>query len=128
MAEASNSGSVDELDEFGLPKWWRRDEIEVAFLDSYPNQWKQFVDWCESHGYRAFPASVETVLRFLLHGPLRGRELYRGWVAIARHHAAYYWNSNANPQLLLKLGGAEVTGDGVVRVPRKILEEFGLSE
>jgi hypothetical protein len=117
---ANNAVTGAKAGELPGPRHVRRSAAEG-------NQWKHFVDWCESHEHRAFPASVETVLRFLLDGPLRGRELYRAWAAIGGHHHAYYWHADANPQLLLKLGGAEVTGDGIVRVPKEILEEFGLS-
>jgi len=99
------------------PAAWRREPVHEALLRASEPYWPVFERWCEERNLRAFPASVETVRRFLVEPPVTGRELYATWKAIDARHEAYYWNSNANPVTILRFGhGWDVTEEGSVEV------------
>lgn len=114
-----------ELDEYGLPRMWRRDwasdETYEWRLRRSAEHWPTFERWCQERGLRAFPASEETLLRFLLSPPVSGRELYETWWAVSFRYDAYYWVSDADPLYLLQYGsGVYVTQDGLVTIPDDI--------
>src|SRR5438093_8608532 len=100
-----------DVDEYGLPRKWRRPVNETAsFERNVGAGWKRFEEWCTRHGETAFPASMETVLRFLLHPDgISGDDLFQSWQEIRRHHEAYYWHTNANPVERLFLEGVRVS-------------------
>ena len=124
---------VTELDEYGFPRMWRRDPAsdkshKRQFRRSVEH-WPIFERWCQEHGLRAFPASEETLLRFLLFPPVTGRELYETWWAVSFRHDAYYWVSDADPLYLLQYGnGVYVSQDGLVTVPDDIQLWEGMSD
>lgn len=112
--------SASQLDEYGFPLAWRREPVRQRLLEDTAEHWALFADWCETRGLRAFPASVETVLRFLREAPVQGRRLYETWQAINARHEAHYWHTNANPVLLLEFGhGVLVETDGSVEIPEQ---------
>ena len=108
------------LDEHGMPRAWRRDPedpVGVHFLQESERYWPVFERWCKERGFRAFPATAETVAEFLEHAPVRGRLLYEVWQAIDARHEAYYWHSDANPVFTLEQRrGVYVQSDGQVQV------------
>ncbi len=123
-----------ELDEHGFPRDWRRDlgddeahhELHRRLLARSAVNWPIFERWCQERGLRAFPASVETALRFVRDAPVRGSALYETWLAINNRHEAYYWNEDADPTYLLERGyGVLVAPDGSVKIPGRVLRQFG---
>ncbi len=90
-----------ELDEHGFPMDWRQDPttrpILVSHLEQSAEDWAIFERWCEAKSFRAFPASPETVLKFLTDPSVHGQRLADVYWAIDRRHDAYYWNEDANP-------------------------------
>ena len=123
--------SENDLDEFGVPRSWRRDpSTDVMYemlLSESGKHWPRFEQWCESHSVQSFPASADTVLRFLLDPPVKGRDLYDIWLSINNRHEAFYWNEDVDPTYLLRRRfGVNVEPDGAVNVPRDTLREFAL--
>lgn len=113
-------------DEYGLPSEWRRTPPWSTLLEDTAEDWAQFERWCESHGLRAFPASIQTVIRFLMERPVQGAQLYDVWSAIEGHHEAYYWHADANPAFKLRVyAGVEVKPDGTVVLPEEVVKDFG---
>ena len=118
-----------ELDEHGFPVTWRvdpEDPDQQRNLAMSAEHWPIFERWCEALSLKAFPASVETVLRFLLDPPVYGEELYETWIAISYYHEAYYWMEDADPVYLLTRRGVDVKQDGTVIVPDEARQAFGL--
>jgi hypothetical protein len=102
------------LDEFGLPQEWRRPASETrSFERNVGAGWKRFEAWCARHSEKGFPASVETLLGFLLHPDgISGDGLFESWQEIRRHHEAYYWHTDANAVELLFLDGVRMSESG----------------
>lgn len=122
-----------ELDEYGLPRMWRRDpasdKSHERRLRRSDKHWPIFERWCQEHGLRAFPASEETLLRFLLFPPVTGRELYETWWAVSFRHDAYYWVEDVDPFYLLQCGnGVVVSQGGHVTIPDDIQLWGGMSD
>ena len=114
-----------ELDEHGIPVSWRRDPVRDALLyqlrmDNSAEHWPIFQEWCEERSLKAFPASEETLLRFLLDPPISGPELCDTWEAVSIRHDAIYWNEDVDPYYLLSSRGVDVTQEGVVIIPEGI--------
>ena len=121
-----------ELDEYGFPQTWRRDPVtdvsHERMLRRSDKHWPTFERWCQQQGLRAFPASEETLLRFLLFPPVVGRQLYDIWWAVSCRHDAYYWMEDADPVYLIKHGhGVSVSHDGRVTIPDEIQLCGGMS-
>jgi hypothetical protein len=113
-----------DLDEYGLPLAWRLEEgVDSALIEDTEEHWAVFEDWCRRRGYSAFPASPATVLAFL-DDQSRRANLREVWTAIDLRHEAYYWNSNANPALVLEASGVVVGEDGAVIIPPGVREHF----
>ena len=90
-------------------------------MDKSAEHWPIFEKWCDERSLKAFPASEETLLRFLLDPSVNGPELYDTWKAVSIRYDAYYWNEDMDPQYLLKHGhGVDVTREGVVTIPEGI--------
>ncbi len=119
-----------ELDEHGLPVDWRvhpEDPIQQMLLSQSAEHWPTFEAWCNERTLKPFPATEDTVLRFLLDPPVEGQRLYATWEAIDLRHEAFYWMEDANPTYLLRYGhGVDVKQDGTVIVPDEARQEFGL--
>jgi hypothetical protein len=107
-----------EVDEYGLPRAWRHETVNHMLLEHETGHWPIFERWCQKQGRQAFPASVETVLRFLTNPPVSGPELYRTWRSIDAYHEAHYWHTDANPVFFLKVGaGVRIEPNGYVEFP-----------
>ncbi len=119
-----------ELDEHGFPVDWRvhpDDPFQQMFLEQSAEHWPTFEAWCNERMLKPFPATEDTVLRFLLDPPVEGQRLYATWAAINSRHEAFYWMEDANPTYLLRYGhGVDVKQDGTVIVPDEARQEFGL--
>ncbi len=110
-----------ELDEYGLPKSWRRDLANDPFharlLESSNQHWRAFERWCGERSSRAFPAEAETVLNFLTDPSVSRRDLFDIYMAIDTRHDAYYWNEDANPCYLIHFGyGVRLSEEGSVSI------------
>ena len=91
--------------------------------------WSVFSEWCTANHFRPFPASVRTVLRFLL--AHEGDPLLCGyWRAIDVRHDSEYWDSNLNPTMFLRTAGIGCDSTGRFKAPaaavRAILEDESL--
>ena len=119
-----------ELDEHGFPVDWRvypEDPDQQWALSQSKEHWPTFEAWCNERALKPFPATEDTVLRFLLDPPVKGQGLYATWEAIDLRHEAFYWMEDANPTYLLRYGhGVDVKQDGTVIVPDEVRREFGL--
>ena len=119
-----------ELDEHGFPVDWRvhpEDPDAQWSLSRSAEHWPIFEEWCEARSLKSFPAKEDTVLRFLLDPPVKGRSLYATWEAIDFRHEAFYWMEDANPIYLLRHGhGVDVKQDGTVIVPDEARQALGL--
>jgi len=89
--------------------------------------WPFFQRWCAKQGLQAFPASPRTVLLFLSDPPVTGPSLFRAWQAIDLRHSAFYWHTDANPVMLLTIGGVSVEPDGTIDIPRFVAEKLNVS-
>jgi hypothetical protein len=127
MMGPGNRSADREVDQFGLPRGWRREEVWPDFFNSDPKAWRVFEDWCASQDLRPFPATVETALCFLLSGSIEGPALYRTWTAIDLRHAAVYWHVDANPVALLGLQKVSLTPDGEFTIPPEVLARYGVA-
>lgn len=122
-----------ELDEYGLPCEWRRNDLVAApfyrdLLARSEEHWRVFESWCESRSLESFPAIPEIVLGFLLDPPVRGRALHDAWMSIQDRHEAYYWHDDACPWCELRRNyDVDVGSDGDVQIPAGVLERFDLS-
>lgn len=121
-----------ELDEHGLPREWRNDLVGVPYyrdiLARSEEHWGVFEGWCESRSLKAFPATPEIVLGFLLDPPVRGQALRDAWWSIQDRHEAHYWHDDACPWCELRRNyGVDVGSDGAVQIPDGVLECFDLS-
>ena len=122
-----------ELDEYGLPCEWRRNDLVAApfyrdLLARSEEHWRVFESWCESRSLESFPATPEIVLGFLFDPPVQGRALHDAWWSIQDRHEAYYWHDDACPWCKLTRNyGVDVGSDGDVQIPAEVLERFDLS-
>lgn len=121
-----------ELDEHGIPREWRNDLVGVPYyrdrLARSEEHWGIFESWCDSRSLKAFPATPEIVLGFLLDPPVRGQALHDAWTSIDDRHEAYYWHNDACPWCDLRRSyGVDVGSDGAVQIPPGVLERFDLS-
>lgn len=109
------SAEPADLDEFGFPRAWVRDEpLHVGDVDP---AWAVFEEWTARRGLQALPATITTVLLFLVDPPVRGSALRECWVAIDTRHSERYWHVDANPVFELeRKWGVGVDDLGVVRV------------
>ena len=118
------------FDEHGFPAAWKIDPLEDPFsrrlLRKSRKHWPIFEVWCDTRSFKAIPASMETVIRFLTNPPVEGRELYDTWRAISKRHRAYYRKAVVDPCFMLRLEGVEVCPDWSVIVPDEVKREFGL--
>lgn len=104
--------SESDLDEFGLPREWRRPE--PMYLADNRQGWSAFSTWAQQRGVRAFPASVATVVRFIAECPRPTSDLHQIWEAIDLEHTAHYWHTDANPIMILRMAGIDIDETGTI--------------